>query len=236
VHQIYYHVHSYELLSFLHENTVTEELPDNENFKEEFFALTNYEENLPKDRYEGLLNSEDFLKHLRVLEHIKNAVNEDFMTLPKNQTCLNHTNLSTSRIIYRDKFIKFLNFQYAQNIDCFWDIALTIYYLGLNNNPKIEKDFILQYLHSHDRLDMAEASFLETLSIYKSAACKLILIKLLCSFFYEGIIFGKDRPSKFVEIIKTYENIRGDLLLSKSDISRFGVTKVTDEIFDIYSR
>jgi len=222
-------------LSYLHESTVVNQLPETQEFKEEFFALTNYKENLPEDRYQGLENSQEFLSHLPVLDALKQSVNENLATLPKNQICLNHTNLFSSRIMYRDKMIKFINFQYGKKIDCLWDVAFTIYYLGLNNNPKNEKAFLEQYLKSHDKLDMTEVEFLEKVSIYKNAAFKLILIKLLCSYFYEAIIFGTDRPSKFVEIVTVYESIRDDLAKAKDAyLIQSGAIKTVDEIFNVY--
>jgi hypothetical protein len=222
-------------LSFIHENTVTEELAETKSFKEEFFALTDYKNNLPEDRYKGLMNSEDFMNHLPVLETLKNAVNEELTALPKTQTCLNHTNLHKSRIMYRDKFVKFLNFQYAKKIDCLWDVSLCIFYLGISNYPKIEKDFVTQYLKSHDKLNISEPEFLEKLKTYKNTAYKLILIKLLCNYFYEAIIFGTDRSSKFVDTITIYEGIRDDLALDKNlEIKNGSVLRKVDKIFNVY--
>jgi hypothetical protein len=214
---------------------VTEELAETKSFKEEFFALTDYKNNLPKDRYKGLMNSEDFMNHLPVLETLKNAVNEELTALPKTQTCLNHTNLHKSRIMYRDKFVKFLNFQYAKKIDCLWDVSLCIFYLGISNYPKIEKDFVTQYLKSHDKLNISGPEFLEKLKTYKNTAYKLILIKLLCNYFYEVIIFGTDRPSKFVDTITIYEGIRDDLALDQNrEIKNGLLLKKVDKIFNVY--
>jgi hypothetical protein len=222
-------------LSFIHENTVTEQLPETKSFKEEFFALTDYENNLPEDRYRGLMNSEDFINHLPVLEALKNTINEELITLPQIQTCLNHTNLHKSRIMYRDKFVKFLNFQYAKKIDCLWDVSLCIFYLGISDNPKVEKEFIQQYLKSHDKLNIDETEFLIMVEKYKKTAYKLILIRLLCSYFYEIIIFGTDRPSKFVDMIKIYEGIRTDIEKDKHpEIVTSLVLKKTDKIFNLY--
>lgn len=222
-------------LSFIHENTVTEQLPETKSFKEEFFALTDYENNLPEDRYKGLMNSEDFINHLPVLEALKNAINEELIMLPKIQTCLNHTNLHKSRIMYRDEFVKFLNFQYAKKIDCLWDVSLCIFYLGISDNPKVEKEFIQQYLKSHDKLNIDETEFLIMVENYKKTAYKLILIKLLCSYFYEIIIFGTDRPSKFVDMLKIYESIRCDLQKDKHpEIKNSLVLGKTDKIFNLY--
>jgi len=222
-------------LSFIHENTVTEQLPETKSFKEEFFALTDYENNLPEDRYRGLMNSEDFINHLPVLEALKNAINEELIMLPKIQTCLNHTNLHKSRIMYRDEFVKFLNFQYAKKIDCLWDVSLCIFYLGISDNPKVEKEFIQQYLKSHDKLNIDETEFLIMVENYKKTAYKLILIKLLCSYFYEIIIFGTDRPSKFVDMLKIYESIRCDLQKDKHpEIKNSLVLGKTDKIFNLY--
>ena len=222
-------------LSFIHENTVTKELAETKSFKEEFFALTDYKNNLPEDRYKGLMNSEDFINHLPVLEALKNAVNEELLALPKIQTCLNHTNLHKSRIMYRDKFVKFLNFQYAKKIDCLWDVSLCIFYLGISNYPKIEKEFILQYLKSHDKLNIGELEFIEIIQKYKKTACKLILIKLLCDYFYEIIIFGTDRPSKLVDTITIYEGIRDDIIKDENfNINSSLTLETVDKIFDIY--
>jgi hypothetical protein len=222
-------------LSFIHENTVTEQLPETKSFKEEFFALTDYENNLPEDRYRGLMNSEDFINHLPILEALKNTINEELITLPKIQTCLNHTNLHKSRVMYRDKFVKFLNFQYAKKIDCLWDVSLCIFYLGISDNPKVEKEFIQQYLKSHDKLNIDETEFLIMVEKYKKTAYKLILIRLLCSYFYEIIIFGTDRPSKFVDMIKIYEGIRTDIEKDKHpEIVTSLVLKKTDKIFNLY--
>ena len=222
-------------LSFIHENTVTEELAETKSFKEEFFALTDYENNLPEDRYKGLMNSEDFINHLPVLEALKNAINEELIMLPKIQTCLNHTNLHKSRIMYRDKFVKFLNFQYAKKIDCLWDISLCIFYLDINDNPEVQKGFIQQYLISHDKLNIDETEFETMVKTYKNTAYKLILIKLLCSYFYEIIIFGTDRPSKFVDMIKIYESIRPDIEKDKHpEIVNSLVLEKTDKIFNLY--
>lgn len=225
-------------LSFIHENTVTEELDETQSFKEEFFALTDYEYNLPEDRYKGLLRSQDFVDHLPVLEALKSAINEELMTLPKTQACLNHTNLHKSRIMYRDKLVKFLNFQYAKKIDCLWDVSFCVFYLGLTENPKLEKDFVTQYLKTHDKLNISEVEFLEKLEIYKRTAYKLILIKLLCGYFYEVIIFGTDRPSKFVDTITIYESLRQNLILDEQN-SGFGlggvpVREKVDNIFNMY--
>ena len=99
----------------------------------------------------------------------------------------------------------------------------------------MQKGFIQQYLISHDKLNIDEIEFETMVKTYKNTAYKLILIKLLCSYFYEIIIFGTDRPSKFVDMLKIYESIRCDLQKDKHpEIKNSLVLGKTDKIFNLY--
>jgi|TARA_A100000171_G_C2135941_1_gene150238 hypothetical protein len=197
-------------LAFLHKSTQNKEELETSSFLEEIFALTKYEETLPEDRYQGLTKTARFENHLPTLERIKEKILLEINSIDQSYNCICHTNINKSRILRRNDELKFTNFLYASNLDPMWDLALSIYYLGFSNYPTTEKEFVDKYIESRQDIEISKEDFFKKLKTFKKVAYKLILIKILALYFYEIIIFGSDRPSKIVELIRIYEGLRDE--------------------------
>lgn len=210
-------------LSYLHEITSENQESETEDFVSEFFSMVDYEDILPKNLFKQLKKEKIFKNNSKILESLKPKIIEEIKNLEEDNICICHTNLNRSRILYRDGYFKFTNFLYAANLDPFWDLALTIFYLGYSNVPTKEKEFLAQYIEKHKDINMTEEEASVKLSKFKKVAYKLVLMKIMALFLYENILYRDTRPSKYVELIRIYEGIRDELqsefplLVSSSD-------------------
>ena len=216
-------------LSYLHETTAEGQEAETQDFISEFFSMVEYDNIFPQNMLSQLKKQKPFKNNLKILQALKPKILEHSRNLEEDNVCICHTNLNRSRILYRDGYFKFSNFLYSSNLDPFWDIALTIFYLGYSNFPAKEKEFVLQYIDKHKDISMTEEEAFAKLSKFKKVAYKLVLMKIMALFLYENMLYRDARPSKYVELIRVYEGIRDEFQSEFPSLVTY-----SDEIFYIY--
>lgn len=188
-------------VSYLHETDVT-------NLQVfDLFDMTKYisdfESNLGDD-YNSILKNKNFKTYL----NIRDSYLADIFDLKSEQQnlCLAHTNYDKSRLLYRGGLIKLTNFQFASKIDPMLDLALLFLYLDIPEEA--QSVFLDQYVKSF-KTPLNEKDCLSRVNFYKNnLAPKIILLKTAALRFYEEVLYGDERPKKYIKYIKNYESIR----------------------------
>ena len=188
-------------VSYLHETNV-------ENLQVfDLFDMTKYisdfESNLGGD-YNSMLKNKNFKIYL----NIRDSYLEDIFNLKSEQSnlCLAHTNYDKSRLLYRGGLIKLINFQFASKIDPMLDLALLFLYLDIPK--KVQSIFLDQYVESF-KTPLSKENCLSKIDFYKNnLAPKIILLKTTALRFYEEVLYGDERPKKYIKYIKNYESVR----------------------------
>lgn len=195
--------------SYIHETTQDQKENEIDLFLKSIFDQSDFNEIIPKEALENILKQiPDLDDYIKFLSDLKISISSDCDQLKQNNISLCHTALSKSRILLRDFFIKFINFQDSFYLDPFFDITLLIFYTGINKNQKLEKQFLNHYIKFHQKIDMESELAYSKLTQYKKVCYKLLLIRLSSLMIIEIAIHKNNRPHRMFKFIKLYENIR----------------------------
>lgn len=185
-------------------NSNTDEFSDFVNF---YKTLADFESNLGSEIFNNIKKDFNFSRSLQNISTLFSKFEEEYLLLPKSgKISLCHGNLQLNNVIKIDNEIKLINFHSAFNLDPFCDLAISSLNFNYAKFPDEQKNFISGYIDSFNDFSLNE--IISIMPQYRMVFYKIILIKILCLFFYEIILNGYSRKSKFINIIKTYERIR----------------------------
>lgn len=195
--------------SFLHEFTQDKRENEAKAFIENLLADNDFEEIVPKEVLQKYSTKiPNYPKYKELLSTLKKETKQEFEALEQSDFCLCHTNLTKSRILVKDRFFKFINFQYSYFLDPFFDIALLVLSTGICKTEVWEKEFLGKYLKHHRKLDITIEDAEEKLNKFKNVCYKIILLRLSSEMIYEFSMHGNNRANRILKIIKRYEYIR----------------------------
>lgn len=195
--------------SYLHE--ITQGKKDNEvdMFVNCLFEDNDFEEIVPEDIIQKFKNKiTNYEKYSEILSLLKSGIKEEIKLLDQSDFSLCHTNLTKSRILFRNNFFKFINFQYSFFLDPFFDIALLVLSTGICKDKQSETEFLEKYLKHHRSLNISIEEAIEKLNKFKQVCCKISLIRLSSEMVFELSIHQDKRPNRILKTIKKYEYIR----------------------------
>ena len=213
-------------LSYLHETKLENE-NEIEAYIDDIIYSVNFRDFLTVDRFAALNENADFNSCSPVISELCNYINEEFTAEKYTDTSLCHTDLKATKILFRDNFFKFINFENSFFIDPIIDLCITAFNLKITKNNQHENDFVNAYYDSYTLEKIEKSKFLEKYKVYKEKVAKILAIKCISSFFIEICVYANSRPQKFLNFIADYESIKPHLSEEQ--------TTVLDKTFYIYS-
>lgn len=196
-------------LSFLHE--FTQEARDNEAdlFLQAFLDDNDFEAIVPDDILENFKTKiPNYSKCVEFLHLIKSEVTSEIKELEQSDFSLCHTNLTKSKILLKNNFFKFINFQQSFVLDPFFDLAFLCLSTGLCKSPSAEKTLLEKYFKHHRLLDLNIKDAEEKLKKFKNTCSKIALARLSSEMVFELSTHQNKRPNRMLKMIKRYEYIR----------------------------
>ena len=195
--------------SFLHEYTEGKKENQSVSFVEKIIKDSSFINFVPKDilnKVSKQIPNYDF--HLALLKKLTENIFDDLNSLDQTNISLCHTNLKKSRILMRNGFVKFINFQHSDFLDPFFDIAFLLLNTGHCNSKTVQENFLREYLSFHENIDASLESSLEKLDKYKNFCYRLAMLRLSSDFIFELSLHGNKRSNRIIKIIKAYESLR----------------------------
>ena len=191
-------------LAKIHNATKTEE-NQRESFIDSFYSLGSFQEILQSDSYKELLEVKKFKQSLNLLKFIEEGIETQIFPGGEDSSCLCHTNLSLSCILNRPNQLKICNFFESFLIHPAWDLAFASYKLELDTHPFYEKKFLEAY-HAESFLKEEDYSYV----YFKQMTYKLILYKLVASYFHETIS-AEQEDHNIMSLFQNYALIRDSI-------------------------
>ena len=194
-------------LSYLHETKI-EDQNEIEPYIDEILYSVNFADFLTLDRFAALNENEIFTECSPIISEFCDYINEEFTAENYPDSSLCHTNLKATKILFREDFFKFINFENSYFIDPMIDLCLSAFYLKIARNETHETNFISAYYDSYSLDKIEKLQFIEKYKTYKSKVAKILAIKCISDFFTEMCVYGNSRPQKFLNFIADYESIK----------------------------
>lgn len=195
-------------LSFIHEKTEVSQSQETTDLLNRFSEISDYESNLDSDTYNEYMNIHLYTECSDFVTRLKSDISSSIGSLNENKTCICHTDLSRSRILYREGNVKFINWQDSFVLDMYFDVAFTLFNLGIYDTD-LGEIFIEKYHSSHENLGgISLDDFKTKLTSYTDVVYKLVLVKIISNHFYENIVYGNERTTKYVRLDRIYECLR----------------------------
>jgi|TARA_R100000482_G_scaffold124572_1_gene77862 thiamine kinase-like enzyme len=193
--------------SILHEKTEKSVSQEKTKLLEKATNICDFENNLSFEDYDFLMVKKFYNDLMSFTQTLKSDLETGLNSLNENKVCICHCDMSRSRILYRNQFVKFINFQDSLYLDLYFDVALFILNIGLYDTD-VADTFLEQYHTSHSSIDVDLSTFKTKVNNYCLVLYKFILLKNISLHIYEYIVFANTRPSKYIRFDKVYESIR----------------------------
>ncbi len=218
-------------LSFAHEFTQGSRDNEIDIFVKAFIQDNDFEEIVPDDILENFkVKIPNYSKHVEFLNLIKNQAQEEIKDLDQSNFSLCHTNLTKSKILVKNNFFKFINFQQSFVLDPFFDLALLCLSTGLCKSPSSEKTLLEKYFQHHRLLDSNIEDAQEKLNKFKKVCYKIALVRLSSEFIFELSTYQNKRTNRILKLIKRYEYIRPLIEESYPEYA-----EIVDDFFYLFS-
>ena len=195
--------------SFLHEYTEGKKENQSKSFVEKIIEDSTFTNLVPEKILDDVSKQiPNYNQYLFFIEDLKKDIFEDLDALDQTNISLCHTNLKKSRILIRYNFVKFINFQYSDFLDPFFDIAFLMLLTGLSTGEAAQESFLQNYLNFNKNINISYESALEKLNKYKDFCYRLAMLRLSANFIFELSLYKNKRSDRIIKLIKTYESLR----------------------------
>ena len=169
--------------------------------------MADFKNNLGDEVYNEMSKNSNFLRLSETIALLLSKFEEEYESLPKygfNALC--HSNLQPSSVLLNSESIKFINFYSSFKMDVLADLAISSINFGYSQYKDKQIEFIKGYQDSFSEITYEYLASI--MPAYRNTFYKVMLVKIICLFYYEIIIHGYKRSNKFVNIINAYEKMR----------------------------